>query len=86
MSTLNPHNPVTPVCDERTGLARLIDAYAAELADRRTQLLRDLGVYRRKLSNLVALDPLDVTGLGRLYREHVRHIEHLLDQLAASAA
>jgi hypothetical protein len=59
---------------------RLIDGYAAELAARRLQLEDDLSVYRSKLRDLGQLDPLDFTGLGKLYRAHVAHIEVLLQE------
>jgi hypothetical protein len=58
----------------------LVDGYAAELDARRAQLREDLAHYRAKLRDLNQLDPLDFTGLAKLYRAHVAHIEALLDE------
>jgi len=65
---------------QRNELAQLIVAYAAELAARRTELLANRATYARKLGELAALDPLDMTRLTGLYREHVRQIDVLLDE------
>lgn len=62
-------------------LGRLVAAYCAELAARRALLLEDRLAYETKLADLAALDPHDYTGLARLYREHLRHIDGLLEEL-----
>ena len=59
---------------------RLIDSYATEIQFRRNQLLDDLAIYESKLRDLDQLDPLDFTGLGKLYRAHVTQIETLLTE------
>jgi len=64
----------------------LVDGYVAELAARRLQLQDDLALYRSKLVDLNQLDPLDFTGLGKLYRAHVSHIEVLLDEFDGADA
>lgn len=64
----------------------LVDGYAAELAARRLQLIDDLALYRSKLVDLNQLDPLDFTGLGKLYRAHVAHIAALLDEFDGAGA
>ena len=61
-------------------MQRLVDGYAAELAARRRQLEDDFAIYSAKLRDLDQLDPLDFTGLGKLYRAHVAHIEALLQE------
>lgn len=58
----------------------LVDGYAAEIAARQAQLQDDLGLYTAKLGDLKQLDPLDFTGLGKLYSSHVEHIEALLGE------
>ena len=70
---------------QNQALAHLVDAYAAELEARRVQLQADLDDYQRKLVDLSELDPLDFTGLTKLYSEHVRQIESLLLELQDSA-
>lgn len=64
----------------------LVDGYVAELAARRLQLVDDLALYRAKLVDLEQLDPLDFTGLGKLYRAHVMHIEALLEEFDGAGA
>jgi hypothetical protein len=56
----------------------LVASYTEELEARRQQLCEDHGFYRTKLADLAKLDPLDFTGLAKLYRAHVSHIEALL--------
>ncbi len=58
----------------------LVDGYAAEIAARYAQLEADLSLYTAKLGDLKQLDPLDFTGLAKLYRTHVEHIEALLQE------
>lgn len=70
---------------QNQALVHLVDAYAAELEARRVQLQADLDDYQRKLVDLSELDPLDFTGLTKLYSEHVRQIESLLLELQDSA-
>ena len=58
----------------------LVNAYAAEIRERRDQLLDDLAIYESKLRDIDQLDPLDFTGLGKLYRAHVIQIKNLLKE------
>ncbi len=58
----------------------LVNAYAAEIRERRDQLLDDLAIYESKLRDIDQLDPLDFTGLGKLYRGHVILITNLLKE------
>ena len=58
----------------------LIDGYTRELEARRESLLDDVAIYRLKLHDLNELDPLDFTGLGKLYRSHIAHAEALLNE------
>ncbi|MGE0482714.1 MAG: hypothetical protein AB7Q81_01095 [Gammaproteobacteria bacterium] len=67
-------------------LARLVAAYTVELDARREALLADRAGYVSKLGDLASLDPLDFTGLAHLYREHLRQIDALLEELAETAA
>jgi hypothetical protein len=64
---------------------RLVDGYAAEIRNRRSDLLDDLAIYQSKLNDLEQLDPLDFTGLGNLYRNHVDHIRSLLKEFNDAA-
>lgn len=81
MSTPLAHRHTEFRSDAHHALTHLIDAYAGELAARRRLLLDDRAGYRHKLADVAALDPLDFTGLARLYGEHLRHIELLLAEL-----
>ena len=65
-------------------LARLVAAYAVELDARRENLLADRAGYVTKLADLASLDPLDFTGLAHLYRENLRQIDALLEELATN--
>ena len=58
----------------------LVNGYAAEIRERRDQLLDDLAIYESKLRDTDHLDPLDFTGLGKLYRGHVIQIRNLLEE------
>lgn len=60
----------------------LVDCYAAEIAARCADLGSDLALYLGKLADLVQLDPQDITGLGKLYRAHVGHLETLMQEFA----
>jgi len=82
MSDRNFLLDVVATVDRARPLERLIDGYAAEIEARRHQLHSDLELYCGKLADLAELDPADATGLGLLYRAHVRHIEALLDEFA----
>lgn len=67
-------------------LTRLVQTYDGELEARRLDLARNRDAYRARLATLADLDPTDCSGLSRLYREHVRQIEHLLLTFAEDAA
>ncbi|MEQ8663044.1 MAG: hypothetical protein RLW62_19690 [Gammaproteobacteria bacterium] len=71
--------------DGEQGLAHLVDAYTTELAERRAALLADRAEYSAKLAGLARLDPHDFSGLARLYRQHVEHIDGLLSTFEAAA-
>ena len=58
----------------------LVNGYGAEIRERRDQLLNDLAIYESKLRDIDQLDPLDFTGLGKLYRSHVIQIRNLLKE------
>jgi hypothetical protein len=70
------------VADNTEAIAPLIDMvarYTAEIDDRRLQLTQELAHFETKLRDLSQLDPLDFTGLGKVYGEHANHIRHLLE-------
>ena len=71
---------VQPAPTGDTTARHLVESYTAEIEARRGQLLDDLVIYQGKVRDLEQLDPLDFTGLGRLYRTHVNQIEELLHQ------
>ena len=71
---LQTHTP-----DRVAPLATLVSVYSQELAERRSKLEHDLAYYRGKLAELERLDPLDFTGLKRLYTTHVEQTSYLLD-------
>ncbi len=62
-------------------LARVVSLYAQRIDDRRIQLARDLIFYRGKLAELDQIDPLDFTGLKRIYNNHVHRTSALLHSL-----
>jgi hypothetical protein len=64
---------------------RLIAGYVAEISERRQQLLADRALYRDKLDSLRELDPLEFTGLPKLYRAHLAQIEALLEEFDTPA-
>lgn len=64
----------------------LIADYENELHERRSQLLDDLAVYEGKVRDLDELDPLDFTGLGKLYRSHIDEIKELLKEFDSDGA
>ncbi len=72
--------PSTPLHEAAPATQLLIHDYETELDERRSQLLDDLAVYEGKVRDLEELDPLDFTGLGKLYRSHVAQIEELLKE------
>jgi hypothetical protein len=59
-------------------LADMVAFYAEEIDERRRQLSDDLEYFKAKLTDLDQLDPLDFTGLGKMYRDHASHIRTLL--------
>lgn len=73
---LQSHTP-----DRAAPLATLVAAYSQELAERRSKLEHDLASYTGKLAELERLDPLDFTGLKRLYTTHLEQTRYLLDLL-----
>ena len=54
------------------------DHAAEKVVELGNQLLDDLAIYESRVRDLDELDPLDFTGLGKLYRAHVAQIEELL--------
>lgn len=72
--------------DQRASLNKLVDGYASEIAARRAHLLGDLSIYQGKLRDLAQLDPLDFTGLQRMYGSHIRQIEQLAAEFDGAAA
>ena len=85
MATRNDTSPSLVHRNRDDGLAGLVDAYACELAERRELLLADRADYARKLDALCRQDPHDFSGLGRLYRQHLQHIDGLLGTFEAAA-
>jgi len=85
MATRNDIIPSPFHRDRDHGLAGLVDAYANELAERREGLLADRAEYAHKLDELARHDPHDFSGLGRLYRQHLQHIDGLLGTFEAAA-
>lgn len=67
-----------------TSLAHIVRQYADEIDQRRRQLCDDLGDFESKLRDLEQLDPLDFTGLAKVYRGHTSHIRGLLDAIDQS--
>lgn len=63
-----------------TPLAGVVAGYTEELRQRRQQLCDDLAYFEIKLQDIEQLDPLDFTGLVKVYSEHARHIRALLDE------
>ena len=72
--------------DQRASLNKLVDGYASEIEARRSHLLDDISIYQGKLRELTQLDPLDFTGLQRMYASHISHIEQLLSGFDDAAA
>ncbi len=76
------------VADNTDAIAPLIDRvarYAAEIDERRRQLTQELAHFETKLRDLSQLDPLDFTGLGKVYGEHANHIRRLLEEFDREA-
>ena len=65
-------------------LERIVERYAEELDKRKVQLSQDLRYYKYKLAELKEIDPLDFTGLTKIYRQHVARIEALLNTVNRS--
>ena len=63
----------------------LVDCYVAEIAARCAELGSDLALYLGKVADLMQLDPQDATGVGKLYRAHIGHLETLLREFAQTA-
>lgn len=62
-------------------LSRVVDLYAQRIDEHRLQLEQDLRFYQGKLGELAKIDPLDFTGLKRIYSNHCRRTRELLDSL-----
>ena len=76
--------PLKLVVDNSNALApleNLLDEYAGEIETQRIQLMDDLQYFQTKLGELEMLDPLDFTGLGKVYREHAQRIDGLLNDM-----
>lgn len=76
--------PLKLVVDNSNNLApleNLLDEYAGEIETQRAQLIDDLEYFQAKLRELETLDPLDFTGLGKVYREHEQRISALLNDM-----
>ncbi|MEM7467589.1 MAG: hypothetical protein AAF387_12010 [Pseudomonadota bacterium] len=77
------------VVDNATLLApleNLLDEYASEIEEQRTQLMEDLAYFQNKLRELEMLDPLDFTGLAKTYREHEQRISKILSDMNVEQA
>jgi len=76
------------VADNSEVIAPLMDIvahYTAEIDERRRQLQLELGHFESKLADLQQLDPLDFTGLSKVYRDHAGHIRRLLTEFDQAA-
>lgn len=76
--------PLKLVVDNSNAVApleNLLDEYAGEIETQRSQLIDDLQYFQAKLGELEMLDPLDFTGLGKVYREHAQRINELLNNM-----
>jgi hypothetical protein len=72
------------VADNTEAIAPLTDMvahYAYEIGQRRQRLSDDLAYFESKLQDLGQLDPLDFTGLAKIYCEHASHIRGLLAEI-----
>ena len=78
------HKQLPPGSSTAPATQRLIEGYAAEIAARHAQLVEDRALYQGKLADLGELDPLDFTGLAKLYRAHLVQIEALLKEFDTS--
>lgn len=58
--------------------AEMVAYYAHEIDERHRQLHEDLNYFESKLRDLEQLDPLDFTGLAKIYRGHASHIRGLI--------
>lgn len=70
----SPRDEAHPVA----ALANLVRIYAQQIDDRRAQLEHDLAYYESKLAELAQIDPLDFTGLRRIYCNHADRTRNLL--------
>lgn len=83
------NSPLKLVIDNsknKTPIENLLDEYAGEIETQRAQLLDDLQYFQNKLRELETLDPLDFTGLGKVYREHEKRISEVLDGMTGLRA
>ncbi len=81
--------PLKLVVDNSNNLApleNLLDEYAGEIETQRAQLIDDLEYFQAKLRELETLDPLDFTGLGKVYREHEQRIGEILADMSGRQA
>ncbi len=67
-----------------TPLANVVAHYAYEFDQGRQRLSDDLAYFESKLRDLAQLDPLDFTGLAKIYCEHASHIRRLLAEIEQS--
>lgn len=65
---------------ESAPLEQLIERYTAQINAHHDQLLGDLEYVRTQLHALETIDPLDNTGLGKIYRRHAKRIDSLLSR------
>lgn len=81
--------PLKLVVDNSNNLApleNLLDEYAGEIETQRAQLIDDLEYFQAKLRELETLDPLDFTGLAKVYREHEQRIGEILADMSGRQA
>lgn len=71
-----------PEARPMVALANLVRIYEQQIDDRKVQLQHDLAYYQAKLGELDKIDPLDFTGLKRIYSSHVERTRGLLASLA----
>ena len=66
---------------KRSPLEELVARYDEQIEFRREQLEDDLAFFRGKLDELTEIDPLDYTGLQKIYGEHEQRLQRLLDSI-----
>ena len=72
---------VTDNPESVTPLVQAVMHYCQEIHERRRRLTEDLGYFEAKIADLEQLDPLDFTGLKKIYQDHAGHIRGLIAEI-----